>query len=83
VIRHDLSKDPPARELLESLVDENDLQSFLNPRSPRYRELGLKDRTLTKDEAIDLVLEDPNLMKRPLVLKGNRHVFGWKPGEYV
>jgi arsenate reductase (glutaredoxin) len=63
-------------------VDENDLQSFLNPRSPRYRELGLEDRALTKDEAIDLVLEDPNLMKRPLVLKGKKHLFGWNPEEY-
>jgi arsenate reductase-like glutaredoxin family protein len=63
-------------------VDESDLQSFLNPRSPRYRDLDLEDRALTKKEAIDLVLEDPNLMRRPLVLKGKKHVFGWDPDEY-
>ena len=33
---------------------------------------------MTKKQAIDLMLEDANLMKRPLVLRdGKRAVFGW------
>lgn len=80
--KHDLAKDPPDRELLERLIDEENLDQFLNPRSPSYKAKGLDQRRLTKQQAIDLILDDPNLMKRPLVLEGKKAVFGWKPDEY-
>jgi arsenate reductase-like glutaredoxin family protein len=38
--------------------------------------------TMTKAQAISLMMEDVNLMKRPLVLHGKRAVFGFKPEEY-
>ncbi len=44
--------------------------------------MGLKERSISKREAIDLILQDPNLLRRPLVLKGKKAVFGWKPDEY-
>jgi arsenate reductase-like glutaredoxin family protein len=28
------------------------------------------------------MLEDPNLMRRPLVLKGKKAIFGYAPAEY-
>jgi arsenate reductase-like glutaredoxin family protein len=28
------------------------------------------------------MLEDPNLIRRPLVLKGKKAVFGYAPAEY-
>lgn len=37
---------------------------------------------MTKKEAIDLMMEDVNLIRRPLVLHGKRAVFGFKPEEY-
>ena len=81
-MRHDLAKDPPSRELLEKLIDGSRLDDFLNPRSPAYKELGLGSRKLTRKEAIDLILKDPNLMRRPLVMAGTKAVFGYKPDEY-
>ena len=68
--------------MLERLLDEDHLDDFLNPRSPRYKELELHKKKLSKREAIDLILEDPNLMRRPLVLHGSKAVFGFKPEEY-
>lgn len=75
-------KDPPSRELLERLIDEDDLDAYLNPRSTPYREMGLREKSITKSQAIDLILQDPNLLRRPLVVKGKKAVFGWKPEEY-
>ena len=76
--RHDLAKERPPRELLERLIDETHLQDFVNTRSPAYKERGLDVSKMTKKQAIDLMLEEPNLMKRPLVLRdGKRAVFGW------
>lgn len=80
LVRHDLAKEKPSRELLGSLIDEHGLDAVLNTRSPAYKALG--GRTLTKSEALELMGKDPNLIKRPLVLGRNKAVLGYKPEEY-
>ena len=82
LVKHDLAKERPSRELLERLIDERHLADFVNTRSPAYKERGLDVTRMTKKQAIDLMMEDINLMKRPLVLRGKRAVFGFKPEEY-
>lgn len=81
-MKHDLAKDPPPRELLERLIDESRVHDFLNTRSPVYKEMNLGARKLTKRQAIDLMLKEPNLIRRPLLLKGKKAVFGFKPDQY-
>ncbi len=83
LVKHDLAKEPPSRELLERLIDESRLADFVNTRSPAYKERGLDVSKMTKKQAIDLMLEEPNLIRRPLVLGagGKRAVFGWKAEE--
>jgi arsenate reductase-like glutaredoxin family protein len=54
----------------------------ISTRSPAYKARNLGARKLTKDEAIDLMLEDVNLIRRPLVLQGKKAVFGYVPAEY-
>ena len=82
LVRHNLAKEPPSRELLSRLIDEHGLDAVLNTRSPAYKERNLGAKKLTKSEAIGLMLEDPNLIRRPLVLAGRKVVFGYKPEEY-
>ncbi len=80
--KHDLAKDAPSRELLERLIDEDRIEDFINMRSPAYKERGLDARSMTKKQAIDLMLEEPNLIRRPLLLAGKKAIFGYKPEEY-
>ncbi len=83
MVKHDLAKEPPARALLEQLVDESNLEAFLNKRSPAYKERNLAARKLTKKQAIDLMMEDPNLIRRPIVLRDpKRAVFGFDSEAY-
>ena len=82
LVKHDLAKEPPSRELLEQLLDESHLEDFVNTRSPAYKERGLDVAKMTKKQAIELMMEDINLMKRPLVMRGKRAVFGFKPDQY-
>lgn len=77
ITRHDLAKEPPSRAFLEKHVDASSLDRFLNPRSPSYKERGLGERKLTKKEAIDLMLEDTNLIRRPIVVAGGKATFGY------
>lgn len=82
-MKHNLANDRPSRELLSRLIDEHGLDAVLSTRSPAYKARNLGARKLSKSEAIDLMLEDPNLMRRPLVLgKGKKAVFGYQPEEY-
>ena len=43
-----------------------------------------KERPLpaTKKQAIDLMLEQPNLIKRPILVAGSRVVFGFDKARY-
>lgn len=80
--KHDLAKERPSRELLERLIDEDHLEDFVNTRSPAWKERNLDVTKLTKAEAIALMLEEPNLIRRPLVLARGKAVFGYRPEEY-
>jgi arsenate reductase-like glutaredoxin family protein len=81
-VKYDLAKVRPSRELLERLVDEERLADFVNTRSPAYKARNLDVNVMTKAQAIDLMMEEPNLIRRPLLLSGGRAVFGYKPDEY-
>jgi len=82
LVKHDLAKEPPSRALLERLIDSRHLEDFLNTRSPAYKAHNLDVRNMTKKQAIDLMMEEPNLIRRPLVLRGRKAVFGFRPEEY-
>ena len=67
---------------LEALLPE-DPTSMLGTKSPKYKELGLKDRRLTKAEAIALMVEDNNLLKRPILVHPRGTVIGFDPEAYA
>jgi arsenate reductase-like glutaredoxin family protein len=74
VNQRDLTKAPPSRAFLEAHVDARRLEEFLSRRSPIFKQRPLPK---TKGEAIDLMLQHPNLIKRPVVVKGRKAVFGF------
>lgn len=51
-------------------------------RSPAFKALGLDASKLTKSRAIELMLDEPNLIRRPLILGTKKVVFGHVPAEY-
>jgi arsenate reductase len=77
----DIVAQPPSRELLEATIDETNVKAFLNPRSAIYRERKLGQNIPTKAAAINLMLEDPNLIKRPVILKDEAVTFGFDPDD--
>jgi len=73
----DLDEYPPPRSLLETHIDAKNVKAYLNTRSAAYRDHGLKDDPPTKKGAIELMMRDPNLIKRPITVKGKVAVFGY------
>ena len=47
---------------------------FVSTRSPVFKARPLPK---SKAEAIDLMMESPNLIRRPILVKGRRAVFGF------
>lgn len=73
----DIVHEPPPRSLLEKVIKAENIYASLNQRSTTYRENHLGRRRTTKNEAIRLMLKDPNLIKRPLIIKDNRAYQGF------
>ena len=66
---------------LDALIGERDHLPFLNTRNKLYRELGMKANPPAREKALRLMSENPNLIKRPVTVAGDRMVLGFKPRE--
>ena len=83
----DLGKEPLSEAEIEALIGDADVMEFLNTRSASYRQQGFKTQPPTKPQAIKLMAQDPNLIKRPITVKGRMKVLGFdqvklaSPGE--
>jgi arsenate reductase (glutaredoxin) len=75
----DINKEPPSREFLEKHIDANHFLDFVSTRSPIWKERPLPK---SKKEAIDLMMENPNLIRRPVMIKGSRVIFGFDKEAY-
>jgi arsenate reductase-like glutaredoxin family protein len=73
----DSAKDPLSASELKILFAGRDPRDFLNPKSPAFKAMGLKDRKLTAAEALALMAREPNLIKRPLVVAGGEILAGF------
>lgn len=66
---------PPDYEILEKLVDESDVKASLNARSTLYKEKGLGKNPPDKKTAIALMIQDPNLIRRPVLVNGKGKLY--------
>jgi arsenate reductase-like glutaredoxin family protein len=63
------------------IIGDDPIEPFLNTRTPLYREKNMKQKPPSKDEAIKLMLKDPNLLKRPVIIKGKKKLTGFNEAE--
>ena len=75
----DINKNPPSREFLERHVDAARFLDFVSLRSPVFKERPLP---ASKKEAIDLMMENPNLIRRPILIHGSKVTFGFDRDAY-
>jgi arsenate reductase (glutaredoxin) len=68
-------------EQLDALIGARDYRPFLNSRNELYRERNLKEQPPTREEALRLMAEHPNLIKRPILIKGKEMVLGFQEEE--
>lgn len=76
----DINKNPPSRAFLEKHVDAKNFLDFVSKRSPVFKTRPLP---ASKKEAIDLMLEQPNLIRRPVLVRGGKVTFGFDKDVYA
>ena len=76
--------EPLSRKKLTELVRKMKLKprDLLRKSEPIYKELGLAKDDFSDSELIDLMIEHPDLLQRPIVERGERAVLG-RPTENV
>ena len=75
----DINKEPPSRAFLEKHVDPEHFLDFVSTRSPVFKERPLPK---SKKEAIDLMMENSNLIRRPILIRGSKVTFGFDKKDY-
>jgi Spx/MgsR family transcriptional regulator len=74
----DLNRGLSADEI-EALIGDRDYRKFLNPRNELYRQMKMKDGPPPRAEAVRLMSENPNLIRRPVTVRGKQVVAGFDP----
>ena len=75
-------KNPFTEKELRDIIGDDPIERFLNTRTPLYREKNMKRKPPSKDETIKLMLKDPNLLKRPVIIKGKTKITGFNEAEF-
>jgi arsenate reductase-like glutaredoxin family protein len=69
-------------EEIDRLIGQRDYQQFLNTRNQLYRGRDMRARPPTRAEAVKLMASEPNLIKRPLLVRGGEIVYGFDADAY-
>ena len=78
----DLDKQQLSEAELDQLIGKRDYKEFLNTRNELYRARRMKERPPSRAEAIKLMAKEPNLIRRPVVIRGGQMVLGYDEEAY-
>lgn len=73
----DLGKSPLTEAELRELFRGRDPRQYLNPRNETYRRLDMKNNPPDPDTTLRMMAKEPNLIRRPLVVRGSAMVAGF------
>jgi Spx/MgsR family transcriptional regulator len=62
---------------LEKLIGDRDHRDFLNTRNELYRRKNMKENPPSRADAIRMMVGEPNLIRRPVIVAGGRVVLGF------
>ncbi len=68
---------------IDRLIGKRDYLRFLNAKNEVYRERKMKENPPSREDAIRLMAEYPNLIRRPLLVKGGKILIGFSADEWA
>ena len=80
----DITETPPPKSVLKRAIKLKGMKKLFNTSGEQYKKLRIKDRIvdMTEAQAIELLSRNGRLVKRPIVVDGNRITVGFDEIEY-
>ena len=72
----DFFKDTLSESEVRELAAMSGTENIFARRSPSLKTLGLADKELSDDEMVNLMLQEPKLVRRPLLKVGGKLMVG-------
>ena len=78
-------KDPPSEAELARILKLLDMEprELMRRKEKEYKEAGLDNPELTREQLIDAMLAHPKLIERPIVVKDGKRAALGRPPEHV
>jgi arsenate reductase-like glutaredoxin family protein len=67
---------------IDNLIGSRDYKDFLNTRNEVYKARKMKENPPTRAEAIKLMVEHPNLIRRPILVSGGKMAVGFDEKKF-
>ena len=78
----DFFKAPLTAKELDALIGKRSVTDFFSMKSPSVKKMGLDIDTLSDADLKRLMLEEPRLLRRPVLKMGRRVLVGFKAAEW-
>jgi Spx/MgsR family transcriptional regulator len=78
----DLDKQQLTESELDELIGKRNHQDFLNARNALYRQRNMSEHPPSRAEAITLMSQNPNLIRRPMLIRGSQILHGFDEAAY-
>ncbi|BAU27471.1 regulatory protein spx [Aneurinibacillus soli] len=76
--RHLFKNPPSATELLEIIkMSHNGMDDILSTRSRKFKELDKDIEDMTVSELLEMLSEEPRLLRRPILFDGEKLIVGY------
>ena len=72
----DYARRPLTAEELADIIGDCQAASFVNPRSPAFRKLGISHQDLDDESANRIMHENNVVVRRPIVVHGDERIIG-------
>ncbi len=80
----DILTTPPAKKLLEKAVDADDPKDAFNNKSKGFKEHDIPNAEFkTKKEVVDLLRSNPDMIRRPMLSRGEKAIIGFDEADYA
>ena len=80
---HDYKKEAPDTDILKQAIAAHGWENVINRRGTTWRKLSddVKN-SMDEHKAIDIALDNPSIIKRPLLVHNQNILLGFKEEEY-
>ncbi len=78
----DVKKNPLSRHELKELEEKVGLNTLVNKRGMKWRNLGLKDKDLNEEELFEALLEHQVMIKRPVLVDEEAVLVGYDEDSF-